>query len=136
MCSLLDWKIRKVCVCVCTYFIINWLIIFFPVKREENGHQITLFFDMEGCGLANMDLEFTKYLIGLFKQYYPYSLNYILIFEMAWILNGNVLQPWTRFIWLLMQNRWLFCVNNLENISFILQPFVACHLSCRTTNKT
>lgn len=53
---------------------------------------------MEGCGLANMDLEFTKYLIGLFKQYYPYSLNYILIFEMAWILNGKVLQPWTRFM--------------------------------------
>jgi hypothetical protein len=36
-----------------------------------------------------MDLEFTKYLIGLFKQYYPYFLNYILIFEMPWILNGK-----------------------------------------------
>lgn len=60
------------------------------VLREENGQPVTLFFDMDACGLSNMDLEFTRYLIGLFKQYYPYSLNYILIFEMAWILNGKV----------------------------------------------
>lgn len=43
---------------------------------------------MEGCGLSNMDIEFTTYLINLFKLYYPYFLNYIIILEMAWILNG------------------------------------------------
>lgn len=60
--------------------------------REGKGKPITIFFDMEGCGLANMDMEFTKYLIGLFKQYYPYFLNYILIFEMPWVLNGEYLK--------------------------------------------
>lgn len=44
---------------------------------------------MDGAGLSNMDMEYTKYLIGLFKNYYPYFLNYILIFEMAWVLNGE-----------------------------------------------
>lgn len=44
---------------------------------------------MEGCGLSNMDMEYTKYLIGLFKYYYPFFLNYIIIYEMAWILNGR-----------------------------------------------
>lgn len=57
--------------------------------REENGKQFTLFFDMDQCGLSNMDMEFIQYLIGLCKNYYPYSLNYILIFEMAWILSGE-----------------------------------------------
>ncbi|XP_017780171.1 PREDICTED: motile sperm domain-containing protein 2-like [Nicrophorus vespilloides] len=58
------------------------------LERQEKGQPITLFFDMEGCGLSNMDMEFTQYLIGLFKLYYPYFLNYIIIFEMAWILNA------------------------------------------------
>ncbi|XP_044270379.1 motile sperm domain-containing protein 2-like [Tribolium madens] len=66
------------------------------LERQDKGKPITLFFDMEGCGLANMDLEFTKYLIGLFKQYYPYFLNYILIFEMPWILNAafKIIKSW------------------------------------------
>lgn len=49
---------------------------------------ISIFFDMDGAGLSNMDMEYTKYVISLFKNYYPYFLNYILIFEMAWVLNG------------------------------------------------
>ncbi|CAH1155749.1 unnamed protein product [Phaedon cochleariae] len=58
------------------------------IERLVKGNQITIFFDMEGCGLSNMDLELIKYLINLFKEYYPYFLNYILIFEMPWILNA------------------------------------------------
>lgn len=73
--------------------VIYWLE---RLEREENGKPITLFFDMEGCGLANMDMDFTKYLIGLFKDYYPYFLNYIIIYEMAWILNAafNIIKSW------------------------------------------
>lgn len=59
------------------------------LEKEENGKPITLFFDMDGCGLANVDMEVIKYLIGLFKYYYPFFLNYILIYEMAWILSGK-----------------------------------------------
>ncbi|GLV42809.1 uncharacterized protein CBL_03549 [Carabus blaptoides fortunei] len=58
------------------------------LDRELKGQPITVFFDMDGCGLSNMDMEFTKYLINLLKLYYPYFLNYIIIFEMAWILNA------------------------------------------------
>lgn len=56
------------------------------------GDQISLFFDMEGCSLGNMDMELIKYLIGLFKEYYPYFLNYIIIFDMAWVLSGNLVE--------------------------------------------
>lgn len=44
---------------------------------------------MADTGLNNMDMDFTKYIISLFKQYYPHFLNYIVIFEMPWILNGK-----------------------------------------------
>ncbi|GAB0087455.1 motile sperm domain-containing protein 2 [Sergentomyia squamirostris] len=55
--------------------------------REEDLDQITLFFDLKDSGLSNMDMEYTRYIINTFKFYYPYSLNYIIIFEMPWILN-------------------------------------------------
>ncbi|CAH2000838.1 unnamed protein product [Acanthoscelides obtectus] len=73
--------------------IIYW---FERLERMVQGKMITLFFDMEGCGLSNMDMELIKYLIGLFKEYYPYFLNYILIFEMPWILSTafKVIKSW------------------------------------------
>lgn len=51
---------------------------------------MTIFFDMTETGLSNLDMEYTKYLIGLCKNYYPHFLNYILIFEMPWVLDGKI----------------------------------------------
>lgn len=65
--------------------IIYW---FDRIEREENGRPITLFFDMDGCGLGNMDMEFIKYLISLMKYYYPAFLQYIVIFQMPWVLSA------------------------------------------------
>lgn len=58
-------------------------------NRLTNGDQITIFFDMMGSGLSNLDMEFTNYLINLLKTYYPAFLNYIIIYEMPWVLNGK-----------------------------------------------
>lgn len=58
------------------------------IEREENGKKITMFFDMDGSGLSNMDMELVKYLINLFKSYYPLFLNYIIIFNMPWVLSA------------------------------------------------
>ncbi|KAI8431601.1 hypothetical protein MSG28_016090 [Choristoneura fumiferana] len=58
------------------------------IEREENGKPITLFFDMDGCGLGNMDMELIKYLITLMKMYYPYFLQYIVIYQMPWVLSA------------------------------------------------
>jgi len=51
---------------------------------------------MAEAGLSNMDMELTKYLIGLFKSYYPNFLNYIIIFEMPWVLNAafRIIKSW------------------------------------------
>lgn len=58
------------------------------IQREKHLNKITVFFDMDGTGLSNMDLEFIKMIIETFKMYYPNCLNYILVFELAWVLNG------------------------------------------------
>lgn len=60
--------------------------------RETDMEQITAFFDMEGSGMSNMDLDYTRYIINLFKYYYPNSLNYILVYELPWVLTGEILQ--------------------------------------------
>ncbi|KAH8384291.1 hypothetical protein KR200_001825 [Drosophila serrata] len=57
-------------------------------QREQHMTQLTIFFDMAGTGLATMDLDFVKRIVETFKQYYPNCLNYILVYELAWILNA------------------------------------------------
>lgn len=66
------------------------------LDRQYNGDQITIFFDMTDTGLSNMDMEFTKVIISLNKCYYPHFLNYILIFEMPWVLNAafKIIKSW------------------------------------------
>ncbi|XP_060534835.1 motile sperm domain-containing protein 2-like isoform X2 [Cylas formicarius] len=79
------------------YIFVNFLIVYVLWSfRTGKGEPISIFFDMDGCGLSNMDMEFIKYLIGLFKEYYPYFLSYILIFEMAWVLSAafKVIKSW------------------------------------------
>lgn len=56
--------------------------------RENDFDQISVVFDMQKCGLSNMDMDFSRFIIDIFKNYYPNSLNYILIYEMPWILNA------------------------------------------------
>lgn len=58
------------------------------LNRQTNYDQITLFFDMQSAGMSNMDMDLIKRMVDTFKLYYPNSLNYIMIFEMPWILNA------------------------------------------------
>lgn len=57
--------------------------------REANDDYITFMFELTDAGLSNVDMDFTKYIITTLKSYYPYSLNYILVYDLPWILNGK-----------------------------------------------
>ena len=59
------------------------------VDREDADGMITIVFDCGGCGLKNMDMDFIRYMIDVLKDYYPYVLNYILVLDMPWVLNGK-----------------------------------------------
>jgi len=66
------------------------------LNREERGEQITVMFDCKGAGLKNMDMEFVQFLIGCMKEYYPDPLNYILVYDMPWVLNAafKIIKGW------------------------------------------
>lgn len=71
--------------------LINYQIVL-TVKisfRESDMDQITVFFDMEDSGMSNLDMDYTRYIINLFKLYYPNSCNYILVYELPWVLTGE-----------------------------------------------
>lgn len=65
--------------------IVYWLD---RIEREEKGKMISMVFDMDGTGLSNMDIDLIKDFIGLFNYYYPNFVNYIIIFNMPWIMNA------------------------------------------------
>ncbi|XP_068148862.1 motile sperm domain-containing protein 2 [Drosophila tropicalis] len=58
------------------------------VQRESYLEKITIFMDMTGAGLSNMDLDFIKGIIGLFETKYPNAPNYILVHELPFLLNA------------------------------------------------
>lgn len=66
------------------------------LNREEKGNQITVMFDCKGAGIKNMDMEFVQFLINCMKEYYPDPLNYILVYEMPWVLNAafKIIKGW------------------------------------------
>lgn len=66
------------------------------LQRLDKGKPISIFFDMTETGLSNLDMDFVKYIILLFKSYYPEFLNYIIVFEMPWILNAafKIIKSW------------------------------------------
>ncbi len=59
------------------------------LEREERGGKISLFYDCNGAGLGNLDIEFMRFQINVMEQYIPDILNYILVFQMPWVLNGK-----------------------------------------------
>ncbi|XP_017048546.1 motile sperm domain-containing protein 2 [Drosophila ficusphila] len=58
------------------------------LQRDSNLDKITLFMDMTGSGLSNLDLDFIKTIVGVFETRYPYVPNYILVHELPFLLNA------------------------------------------------
>ncbi|XP_017100278.2 motile sperm domain-containing protein 2 [Drosophila bipectinata] len=58
------------------------------LQQETNLDKITLFMDMTGSGLSNMDIDFIKANIGIFETKYPYVPNYIIVHELPFLLNA------------------------------------------------
>lgn len=61
------------------------------IHREEHFETISVFFDLAGTGLKNLDVDYTKQIVDLLKFYYPNNLNYIFVYELPWILNGKMI---------------------------------------------
>lgn len=64
---------------------LSFFVLFF--SREAKSEQISVIFDMKDTGWNNMDMDFIRYLITLLKSYYPYFVNFLMIYEMPWLLK-------------------------------------------------
>ncbi|XP_065192499.1 motile sperm domain-containing protein 2-like isoform X2 [Sycon ciliatum] len=66
----------------------KYLVFLLEQQRiREPSNQLTVIFDMTGTGLGNVDMEFIRFIIDCFKFYFPNMLNYLLVFEMPFILS-------------------------------------------------
>ncbi|XP_054710618.1 motile sperm domain-containing protein 2-like isoform X2 [Uloborus diversus] len=74
-------------------FVIYWVEL---MEEQTSGGHMTVIMSCEGAGLSNLDLDLIKFLITLFRSYYPDSLAHILIYEFPWILNPawKIIKAW------------------------------------------
>ncbi|XP_066287770.1 motile sperm domain-containing protein 2-like [Branchiostoma lanceolatum] len=74
-------------------FLVFWLE---RISTRNPGKQMTIMFDMMESGLGNMDMDFIRFLINCFKNYFPNQLAYLLVYEMPWILNTawKIIKTW------------------------------------------
>ncbi|KAI6662017.1 Motile sperm domain-containing protein 2 isoform X1 [Oopsacas minuta] len=58
--------------------------------------RITFFIDSTGAGISNIDLDFLRFLMDLFQIYFPLRLNWVLVYNMPWVLNAtwNIVKRW------------------------------------------
>ncbi|CAI9732204.1 Hypothetical predicted protein [Octopus vulgaris] len=64
--------------------------------QENPGEPLMLLFDMDGAGLANLDMDFIRFCINCFKSNYPCILGLMLVYEMPWIFNAawKIIKTW------------------------------------------
>ncbi|GAB6022523.1 Motile sperm domain-containing protein 2 [Chamberlinius hualienensis] len=66
------------------------------LEKEDAENKITIIFDMQGAGLANVDMDFLFFMFSCFKTYYPSSVALILAFDMPWIFSAmwKIVKSW------------------------------------------
>lgn len=58
------------------------------VDQKTDGRGVAVLFDCSGAGLENFDLDHVTYLIEAFDKYSPKAVNYILNYEMSWLMRN------------------------------------------------
>ncbi|XP_053201677.1 motile sperm domain-containing protein 2-like [Panonychus citri] len=66
------------------------------LDKEKSGHGYAAFWDCEGAGLANVDIEMLSFMVTTISCYFPYGLEYVLLHELPWVLNAiyNLAKSW------------------------------------------
>lgn len=59
------------------------------LQRETGYDKFTLLFDLTGCGYSHIDLNYTRMSLNLLTNYYPNSVNHMIIYNMPWVMSGE-----------------------------------------------
>ncbi|KAK2533798.1 Mospd2 [Columba livia] len=64
--------------------------------KRDHGKPLTVVFDMSETGISHIDLDFVRFIVNCFTDYYPNFLTKIVIFEMPWIMNAafKIVKGW------------------------------------------
>jgi len=64
--------------------------------QQNRSGRVSIVFNMQDAGLANMDMVLIKFVILCFQIYYPTMLEYLVIFETPWILTAawKIVKTW------------------------------------------
>ena len=85
--------------------------------KKERGWAVV--FDTQGAGVAQVDFDMLIFLFKTIKQYYPWGMKYVCIYELPWILYGG----WKITQGLLPQDATrLFKFFNQNNINELIDP--------------
>ncbi|KAI6646321.1 Motile sperm domain-containing protein 2 isoform X1 [Oopsacas minuta] len=72
--------------------------LYFLEKHDRHfpNRKMSLFMDCSEAGYSNMDMDLVKFIISLFKQYYPLKLGSIYVYEMPWVMNAgwSIIKSW------------------------------------------
>ncbi|XP_067938794.1 motile sperm domain-containing protein 2-like isoform X2 [Watersipora subatra] len=56
-------------------------------QRRKPLQRVVALLDMTAVGVTNVDMDLTKFLITCFTSYFPGMLEYLLVYDMPWIIN-------------------------------------------------
>eukprot|EP00800_Vazella_pourtalesii_P019224 TRINITY_DN6472_c0_g1_i1.p1 TRINITY_DN6472_c0_g1~~TRINITY_DN6472_c0_g1_i1.p1 ORF type:complete len:543 (-),score=137.68 TRINITY_DN6472_c0_g1_i1:71-1495(-) len=72
--------------------------LYFLEKHDRHfpNRHMSLLMDCSESGYSNMDMDLVKFIISLFKQYYPLKLGSIYVYEMPWVMNAgwSIIKSW------------------------------------------
>ncbi|XP_064474589.1 motile sperm domain-containing protein 2-like [Ornithodoros turicata] len=58
------------------------------ILYEYGALRVTILFDCTDAAIANFDMELIKFIIAVFKEYYPWALGHIIVYNMPWLFNA------------------------------------------------
>ena len=58
-------------------------------QKVHPNNKMCMVFDMTGAGLSNMDMELVRFVVNCFKIYFPDLLQWLLVYNMPWVLQGQ-----------------------------------------------
>lgn len=65
-------------------FLVFWVE---KLLYELNCVRLSFVLDLGESGYGNMDMDLIGFLISLFKEYYPWALGFIMVYDMPWLFN-------------------------------------------------
>ena len=82
--------------CIYSQTCLFYHLLLFTLLRHFPNRHMSLFMDCSEAGYYNMDMDLVKFIISLFKQYYPLKLGSIYVYEMPWVMNAgwSIIKSW------------------------------------------